>query len=289
MINPADYPKVAIDAVSYDGKQFAVPIALEAVALIYNKKMVPEAPKNWDDFVRVAKEKGFAFDARGFFFSYGFLGGSGAYVFKNNGGSLDPKDVGLANDGAKAGLQLLHDMVHTQKFFPADVNYEYAQGRFIQGKTGMLINGPWAIADIQNANIEVGVAPMPTLPNGKPFNPFVGVQSGFVASASRNQEVAWDFVKFMQENAPPVLYKAGKRIPAALKHQQAADVKADAVVQGFIASAANGTPMPNIPAMQQVWGPAGDMIGLVLDKKVSPAQAAADALKKINDGVAAMK
>lgn len=288
-LNASDYPKVAVDAVSYDGKMFAVPVTVEAVALIYNKKLVPEAPKTWDDFLKVAKEKGFAYDARSFYFTYGFIGGHGGFVFESKGGSLDAKSVGLANDGGKAGLQLVADLVFKHNLFPADVNYDYMQGRFEGGKLGMMLNGPWGIDGAKKANIDVAVAPMPTLPNGKPFNPFVGVYAGFVASASQKKEASWDYLKFMLDNAPLKMYAVGKRLPAKTAFQQSAEVKADAIGQGFIASVVNGTPMPNIPAISAVWDPTGSMISLVFDKKADVAQATTAAVKAINEGVAALK
>lgn len=289
VLNKADYVPMTIDAVSYDGKMFAVPIAYESIALMYNKALVKEAPKTWDDFIRVAKEKGFAFDIKNFYFSYGFIAGMGGYVFKNVGGGLDPKDVGLANDGAKAGLKLLEELVYTHKLMPNDVNYDMAKGLFVSGKQGMYLSGPWDLADIQGAKIDLGVAPMPTLPNGKPFVPFVGVYAAFVSSASKVQPEAWALLKYMQENGQVEIHKAGGRTPAVKKWAESADVKANALSAGFGASGANGVPMPNIPAMSAVWGPAGQMIGLVVDKQATPDKAAKDALTAINEAVAALK
>ncbi len=289
VLTNADYSKVALDAVSYDGKLFAVPVTIEAVGLIYNKALVATAPKTYDEFLKVAKEKGFAYDARNFFFTYGFIGGSGGYVFENKGGTLDPKSVGFATDGGKAGLQLVSDLVHVHKLMPADVNYDLMQGQFEAGKIGMMLNGPWGIDGAKKAKIDVAVAPMPSLPNGKAFNPFVGVYAGFVSADSKKKAASWDYMKFMLANSPIDLFKAGSRLPANTKLQASPEVKADALAQGFIASASNGTPMPNIPAMSQVWDPGATMLSVVLDKKANVATATADAVKAINERVAGMK
>lgn len=96
-------------------------------------------------------------------------------------------------------------------------------------------------------------------------------------------------MKFMLDNAPVDLFKAGSRLPANTKFQGSAEVKADALGQGFIASANNGTPMPNIPAMAQVWEPAASMISVPLDKKADVNKATADAVKALNERVEAMK
>jgi arabinogalactan oligomer/maltooligosaccharide transport system substrate-binding protein len=130
---------------------------------------------------------------------------------------------------------------------------------------------------------------MPTLPNGKPFTPFVGVQAAFVGSGTKHKAEAWDLMKYLQERTPMPLFKTGNRFPVQKKVAASADVKANALLAGYGASAANGMPMPNIPAMSVVWEHAGKMIDLVVTKQTTADKAGADAVKAINDAVAAMK
>jgi arabinogalactan oligomer / maltooligosaccharide transport system substrate-binding protein len=289
VITNADYEKVSIDAVSYDGKMFAVPVSMEALGLLYNKGMVPTAPKTWDEFITAAQAKGFVYDVKNFYHAHGFIGGMGGYVFKNVGGGLDPKDVGFDNEGTKAALGIMNDLVNKYKFMPLDINGDMAKATFVGGKAGMYISGPWDIQAAKDAGIDLGVAPMPTLPNGKPFTPFVGVQAAFVNSGSKNKEAAWDLMKTLQEKSPLPLFKTGNRFPVQTKVAQSAEVKANALLTAFGASAANGVPMPNIPAMSTVWEPAGKMIDLYLTGQVDVNRATADAEKAISDAVAAMK
>ncbi len=46
-----------------------------------------------------------------------------------------------------------------------------------------MINGPWAFQPYEAAGINYGVAPLPTLPDGKPMSSFLGVK-GYVVSTS---------------------------------------------------------------------------------------------------------
>ncbi len=289
VVNKDDYPPVTIDAVSYSGKMYAVPIGIESIALMYNKALVQTPPKTWDEFIRVAQEKGFTYDVTNFYHSFGFIAGYGGYVFKNTGGGLDPNDVGLATDGAKAGLKLINDLVNTYKFMPMDITGDVAKSQFLSGKAAMYLSGPWDIQAAKDAKIDVGVAPMPALPNGKPFVPFIGVYAGFVNSGSQHQPEAWDLIKYLRENDPMVLFKTSSRFPANKKFQTLPEVAADPIATGFGQSSLNGTPMPNIPAMSQVWEPAKKMLEMVTQKKASVDQASADAVKAIKDAVAAMK
>ena len=54
----SDYEKVATDAFNYNGKIYALPYAIENVALVRNTKLAPQAPTTWDDMVATAKSVG---------------------------------------------------------------------------------------------------------------------------------------------------------------------------------------------------------------------------------------
>ena len=58
--------EVAVEALTFRNQLFALPMFAESVALIYNKKLVKEAPKTWDEFLKIAQE-----NTKGN--SYGFL------------------------------------------------------------------------------------------------------------------------------------------------------------------------------------------------------------------------
>jgi arabinogalactan oligomer/maltooligosaccharide transport system substrate-binding protein len=286
VISDGDYEAVTLDAVSFEGQKFAVPISYEAVALFYNKSRVSEAPKTWSDFIAQAKEKGFMYKVKDFYFTYGFIAGSGGYVFKDQGGgNLDPKDVGLASEGAVKGLTLVSDFVNTHKLMPNDVDDNMAKAEFQANNIAFYISGSWDVKGFRDAGVDFGIAPMPTMENGQPFTPFVGVQSAFVNADSKHKAEAWELVKYLQENAPDDLLRVGNRIPAQKTKAQA--LAADPLLSGFAESAKHGHPMPNIPAMATVWGPAGQMIELAVMQQSTPAEAAKGAVQAISEAVAA--
>lgn len=56
VINDSDYAaKSALDAVTWNGKKYAVPVAMETYALFYNTDMVKDAPKTTDELEDEAK------------------------------------------------------------------------------------------------------------------------------------------------------------------------------------------------------------------------------------------
>ena len=55
-----------VDAVTLDGKIYAVPFAQETTAMFYNKDKVKEVPKTMEDLVVQAKESGFVYNINDF-------------------------------------------------------------------------------------------------------------------------------------------------------------------------------------------------------------------------------
>ena len=71
------------DATSFEGKNYAVPMAQETVALFYNKDKVKEVPKTMEELVEVAKKdkNGFQIDLGNFYITGGIVQTLGGYIF----------------------------------------------------------------------------------------------------------------------------------------------------------------------------------------------------------------
>lgn len=61
-------------------------------------------------------------------------------------------------------------------YMPADGEYNTVTTLFTEGKAASTIGGPWLVPGIKEAGIDLGIAPMPVLPNGTSLTPFSGVQ-----------------------------------------------------------------------------------------------------------------
>lgn len=288
VINKDDYVPMSIDAVSYDGKMYAIPISMETYALFYNTDKVQTPPATLDDLIKLGQQVGFQYDINNFYFSFAFIAANGGYVFKNNGGALDPNDIGLNNDGAKKGLALLKDFVKKYNFMPADINGDMAKGNFQSGKIGLYISGPWDVDGFKKANVKFKVAPLPTV-DGKPMPSFAGVQAAFVSANSKHQQEAWDLLKYLAQNTALPLFETGNRIPVLNSVLNNDEVKNNEILNAFAEQAKNAIPMPNIPAMAAVWTPAGNALQLVTSGKVAPDKAADDMVNQIKQGIAAQQ
>lgn len=273
-----------VDSVTIDGKKYAMPIALETTALFYNKDKVKEVPATMEDLVAQAKELGFKFNINDFYMSYSFIGANGGYVFKNNNGTLDPKDIGLGNEGATKGYDFLQKLITEQKLMAPDVTGDIAKADFISGNTAFYISGPWDVQACKDAKMNFGVAPLPTL-GGNNMPSFMGVQVGFVNPKSSNDDLAYKLLAYLSENSGNIAYEKGNRIPVTKKDVSSDKVKADEYIGGFAKQSEVATPMPNIPEVQAMWTPANENLKLLSAGQITPAQFAEIVVKQIKEGI----
>lgn len=289
VLNEEDYAsKQLVDAVKLNGKEYALPIAQETTALFYNKDLVKEVPKTMEEVVKIGKDKGFIFDVANFYPSYGFIAANGGYVYKNNDGTLDSSDIGLSNEGAIKGYTFLQDLVVKDKLISVDMTGDIASGEFMNNKAAFYISGPWDVKSFVDAGINFGVAPIPTL-NGNPVKSFMGVQTAFVSANSKKQELAWDLTKYLAENTSDILLNTGNRIPVLKSVVEGEKFNKNEYMSQFAEQAKVGEPMPNIPEVQAMWGPAGENIRLLMTNQLSPEECAKLTVDQIKEGISQQK
>jgi arabinogalactan oligomer/maltooligosaccharide transport system substrate-binding protein len=283
VIDKSQYVTTSINAVSFGGKMYAVPMSIETYALFYNTDKVTTVPTTVDDLIAQAEKVGMQYDINNFYFSYAFLAANGGYVFKDKGnGSLDPSDIGLGNAGSVQGLQTIQDMVVKDHLMTADVKGDKALAAFQAGTTGFYISGPWDVSTLQTAGTKFAVAPLPGMPS------FVGVQASFVNAKSKNKTEDWDLMKYLQENNSSVV-TAGSRIPALNSELAKPVYKNNKIIQAFVTQVKNGQPMPNIAEMASVWTPTGNNLALLTANKETAAAAGKSIHDQVVQGIAAMK
>lgn len=248
----------AWDAVTYNGKTIAYPVAIESLSLIYNKDLLPTPPKSWEEIVeldkKLKKEKKNAimWNLSEPYFTWPVVASNGGYAFKFTDGKYDINDIGVNNEGSQKGLQFVVDMVKN-KVINADMDYAIAEAAFNKGNAALTINGPWAWGNIEKSKINYGVAVLPTL-NGKASKPFVGVLSAGINSASPNKDLATEFMEnyLLTDSGLETVNKDKPLGAVALKSYQEQLAK-DPRIAATMENAQHGEIMPNIPQMSSFW------------------------------------
>ena len=246
------------DAVRFNGKLIGYPVSVESLSLIYNKDLLPNPPKSWEEMAAVDKElraKGksaIMFNLQEPYFTWPLLAAGGAYAFKKSDSGYDVKDTGVDNAGAKAGMQFLVDQVKA-KTLNADTDYSIAEAAFNKGQTAMTINGPWAWSNIDKSGINYGVTLLPTL-NGKPSKTFVGVLSAGINAASPNKELAKEFLEnYLLTDAGLDAVNKDKPLGAVTLKSFQQTLEKDERIAATMNNARSGDIMPNIPRMAAFW------------------------------------
>ena len=115
----AKFAKVGWDAMTVDGKIVGYPVAVEAVSLLCNSKFIKAPVENFEDFYKIGDElkaqgvKPIVWAYTTPYFSYPIVAAEGGYAFKKGAdGSYDVKDTGVANAGAKAGVNYIVDLIN---------------------------------------------------------------------------------------------------------------------------------------------------------------------------------
>jgi arabinogalactan oligomer / maltooligosaccharide transport system substrate-binding protein len=291
------YTESSINALTYDGKLYGLPKSTETPVFIYNKKQMPEAPESLEDVLAFSKgdkggaQYGFLANWTDFYFANGVLSGYGSYVFKDDNGTLDPKDLGLSNKGAVEGLDYITSW-YKDGLFPKGIIGEKAgqtiDGLFQEGKVASVMNGPWSFQGYKDAGIDIGVAPMPKLPNGEDVKTFIGVKGYNVSQFSPNQEWAAKLVEFItNEESAKTRFEKTAEIPPVVSLMEDPIIADNEAAKAVAVQSERGVPMPNIPEMAEVWAPAANALQLSATGKSEPKAALESAVKTIGQNIEA--
>lgn len=272
----AKYTEGAIDSFTLDGHLLGIPIAADVNALVYNKKLVTTPPATMDELVTMSKaltsgdQYGLLYQIDSFWYSYPFFSAYGGYVFKWTGDSLDANDIGFDNEGAIEGLKYVRSLVETEKLMPGDVTWEVMNSYFTEGKSAMIITNPAMVPTFKDAGIELGVAPIPTAPNGVDPRPFATYTGFSVSAYSKSQAEAAALAAYLGVNLPLPIYKANSgNIPVLADVLSDPSLKDDAELAGWMAQLEKSDPLPSINEMNFVWAPATTAFQSVIQGKES--------------------
>ena len=275
----SDIDEASWKAFSYRGQTWGYPLAIETVGLIYNKILVPTPPQSFEQVIELDKQlkaQGKAAILWAYnqsFFSWGLLAGPGGFVFDVDiRGELDPKRVGVNNDGALKGAQMIDRLVK-DGHMPKGARYAEMEGAFARGQVAMMINGPWAWDNVRKVGINFGVAPIPTV-DGKPGKPFVGVLGCMITAPSKAKDVAREFIENHLLKVES-LKTIGADVPLGVPANKAyyAELSADPRIRATMDNARAGAPIPNIPEMGRFFPAVDAALEAITNGRQSPKDA----------------
>ncbi|OBZ11961.1 ABC transporter substrate-binding protein [Bacillus sp. FJAT-27264] len=286
----ADNTEASIVGSTFEGELYGYPRAAETYALYYNKSLVKEAPKSFDDVLAFSKtftdksknKYGIMWEVGNLYYNYLFIASTGGYLFGDNGTNKD--DIGLNNEGAIEGLNTFAKLKEALPIKSGDINADIKRSLFNSGDVAMDITGPWELAGYKEAlGDNLGIAPVPTVA-GKTAITFSGIKIYAVNSFSQYPNAAKLYAHFATSKESQLeLNKIIGSVPTNKEALEDPQIKNDPYVSAFAEQAKNSQPMPSIPEMGNVWSPVNAALPEIWDKDVDPKVAMDKAVQQIKD------
>jgi len=286
------------DAVRHRGQLWGYPISLEVIGLIYNKKLLNGTPPTQlSDLISFHQRlksqhpgmNSILWDYSSPYYSWGILASGGGYIFGKTNDGYNPRDVGVATDGAVQALSEIVHLIDIGVLPRMASSGSIPQELMAQGKLAMMISGPWDWPNLMKSGIDFGVAPMPGI-NGKLGKAFIGVSVAFVNRSSPNRDLVKEFLE---------KYALTKESLCALDHVKPIGIPAMISLYDELSQnnpllgemkrcVERGEVMPNIPQMGRFWRCMAAALEIATSGRCGPAAALEDAqremLKGIQDG-----
>jgi arabinogalactan oligomer/maltooligosaccharide transport system substrate-binding protein len=249
-----------LDATTYKGVTYALPLNFKSAALIYNKKMVPNPPRTTKELVEIATRLtdksrgrfGFAYAYDDYFFHAGIGNGFGGGAF-NAAGDL------ILNDPANvAASDLVRKWRSELNLLPDDPANSLVTALFNEERAAMVMSGPWFLGEASKS-IDLGIAVLPMISEAgdRPMRPWMTIEAIYLAAGTPDEHEAWQFAKFLAgPQASAIMAQKGGQLPASQAAYTVPAIANDPIISAFKAQGALAVPMPNLPEMTLVWSPA---------------------------------
>jgi len=213
VMNKGEYERIFLPvfqkALKVGNYYYGIPLYIDGLVLIYNKSLFDKAgitktPTNWEEVIDAATRLTVK-DGSGNILTAGIALGTANNVehfsdvlgllFLQNGADLRKLDEKEAVDA----LRTYRSFAEPPNNF-WDERMPNSITAFIQEKVAMIIAPSWEVLVIKTANpdLEVKVAPVPTVPGGEAFS-LANCWVEGVSNRSKNQIEAWKFLRFLVE------------------------------------------------------------------------------------------
>ena len=289
----ARFIPTTMEAMTYRGTVYGLPLNYKVITLIYNKKLVPTPPKTSKELVATAKKLTDAKSGRfGLAYSYSDYYYHAALQNAFGGRAFDPgpKPCLNAPENVKA-LELLMRWFTQDGILPAEPSTALITSLFNGGKAAMVFSGPWFLGEIAKG-VDFGLAPLPTIDEagGKPMRPWMTVEGVYVAAPSANKDAAYAFAKYLTDTPQAkIMAVEGRQTPANKAVYSDPAVSGDAILSAFRKQVEVAVPMPNLPEMTMVWSPATTAMNTIVKKSATPKAAMDQAQAAVERDVAALR
>ena len=258
-----NYLPMTLAAATYKDILYQLPLYFETLLFMYNRRYMQdeEVPTTTEELLTYMENNtgrgryGFVEQHSTAYYSAAWIHGFGGTIIDN---------AGVPFPDAQAVKDALNYHAKFVALMPGETEYNTVNTLFLEGKADATIGGPWMVPSARAAEIDLGIAPMPTVDStGKALAPYSGVQGIHVPNFAAQQKT--DAVKKLLAvlTDPAIgidLALASGCAPANSLCYDDDRVANDELVQSMRATAEIAVPMPNIPEMDVMWTVVGNLL-----------------------------
>jgi maltose-binding protein MalE len=261
------------------------------LVLCYDRKVVPRPPETAAEFVALARRLtregryGFAMNVTEPYWLVPFLGGYGGWVMD---AQANPTLDTPAMVQALTFLKSLRD----QEVMPRECDYQIAETLFKEEKAAMIVNGPWSWWGYRKAGVDLGIAPIFRMPNGRWAQPMIA-SKGYSINRNVPQEklpLVIELVTFL--TSPEAELHSARELGILPSHRDAYGDSAlvqDPYLAASLEAIEKGRRMPVVPEMRVIWDAMRPEMQSVMNGAKTPERAARDMQRNAVTQIAAMK
>jgi len=285
---------MTIDAVTYKGNVYQLPIYFETLLFMYNRDLLADddVPETTEELFNLMVEHtvdgnfGFVEQYTNAYFVAGWLHGFGGGIIGDDGVPM------LDNENTIAALNYHRKFVD---MMPGEGEFATINTLFREGKAIATIGGPWLVPSVLGSGINLGFANMPLVDStGLPIAPYSGVQGLHVLRVAAEQPDRHAAIKevlnlLLSADIGVAMAKASGAAPAYAAAYELEEIQQNEMVMMMRETAENAVPMPNIPEMDVMWLVASDFLVDIHMRGVSVEEAAASAQRRALDLIDAMR
>lgn len=273
------FEPAAAQGMIWNGQVWGVPESQEGIALVYNRTLISETllpdPDDFGDLLAKAADFQLAHAGK-YYLCNQALGNPDAYHvapiyfghgLQAYGGYVDEEgQVYMTTTAAISAAQWISSF---RPYAPEETSYLGCQVMMVNGEAGSWWTGPWALADIEDAGIDYGLAPM--------GSPFVGVRLFMMTQNALDRDDAAAVIQLINYLTSASVQKrlalALQMIPANTAALHDPEVQTVKTIAGFGESLNRGSPMGNHPYAGCQWGPVGDATTAIWMGLLTPEEA----------------
>jgi maltose-binding protein MalE len=233
------------------------------LTLVYNRSTVSHPPETLDELVSLARnltkdfnndgkmdEYGLTWNYREPFFFIPFLTGFGGWVMDNDGHPT------LDNEATVRALQFVLDLRDKYQVIPKEGDYDIADMLFKEGRTAMIINGPWSWAAYHIPETAM-IAPLPkNTETGLWCEPMISAKGYSVNAATKADKfpIIRELIEYLTgaEMQREMAMKLSTT-PVATAVVNSPELQSNPALVASMLQITHGRPMPIMPQMRAIW------------------------------------